>query len=123
MSLSMSVGILVAPLLCGVAYDRAGYYAVYYMAFGLLALDIFLRLALIEGKIARQWVVNEASLTDSEASDTSDNEKEKKHRDEGISQPTGRVSPVLSLLASPRLLTALWGFVVQGAMMTAFDSV
>lgn len=54
-SISMSLGILIAPLLGGVVYDRRGYYPVYYMAFGLIALDIFLRMVLVEKKIARQW--------------------------------------------------------------------
>lgn len=54
-SLSMSLGILVAPLLGGVVYERAGYYPVFYMAFGLLAVDVVLRLVLVEKKIAIQW--------------------------------------------------------------------
>ncbi|KFY31024.1 hypothetical protein V493_01465, partial [Pseudogymnoascus sp. VKM F-4281 (FW-2241)] len=53
--ISMSVGIIIAPLVGGVVYQRSGYYAVYYVCFGLLALDIALRLALIEKKIAAQW--------------------------------------------------------------------
>ena len=54
-ALSLSLGILVAPLVGGVLYNKSGYYAVYYVAFGLVALDIFLRLVLVEKKIARQW--------------------------------------------------------------------
>lgn len=54
-SISMSVAILVAPLLGGVVYDRAGYYGVYYMAFALIILDIILRMTMIEKKIARKW--------------------------------------------------------------------
>ncbi|OBT89603.1 hypothetical protein VE02_01768 [Pseudogymnoascus sp. 03VT05] len=53
--ISMSVGIIAAPLVGGVVYQRCGYYAVYYVCFGLLALDIAMRLALIEKKIAAQW--------------------------------------------------------------------
>lgn len=64
-SISMSVGILLAPLLGGVVYERAGYYPVFYMAFGLIALDILLRMVLIEKKIARQWLKDE--VPDSEA--------------------------------------------------------
>ncbi len=54
-SITMSLGIMVSPLLGGVVYDAAGYYAVYYMCFGVLALDIFLRLIMVEKKIAKQW--------------------------------------------------------------------
>lgn len=55
-ALSLSLGILVAPLVGGVLYDKSGYYAVYYVAFALIALDIVLRLVLVEKKIARQWL-------------------------------------------------------------------
>ncbi|KAI9742196.1 MAG: hypothetical protein M1818_004096 [Claussenomyces sp. TS43310] len=55
-TVGMSLGTLLAPLLGGIVYNRAGYYAVYYLCFGLTALDITLRLTLIEKKIARQWV-------------------------------------------------------------------
>lgn len=54
-SISMSVAILVAPLLGGVVYDRAGYYGVYYMAFALIVLDIILRMTMIEKKVAGKW--------------------------------------------------------------------
>ncbi|KAL8918642.1 MAG: hypothetical protein Q9208_007203 [Pyrenodesmia sp. 3 TL-2023] len=54
-SISMSVAILVAPLLGGVVYHRAGYYGVYYMAFALIVLDIILRMTMIEKKFARKW--------------------------------------------------------------------
>ncbi|KAG9242662.1 MFS transporter-like protein [Calycina marina] len=55
-SLSMSLGILVAPLLGGVLYEKSGYYSVFYVAFALIAVDIALRLILVEKKIARQWL-------------------------------------------------------------------
>lgn len=42
-SISMEVGLMMSPLLGGVVYDAAGYYAVYYMCFGILGLDILLR--------------------------------------------------------------------------------
>ena len=58
-SIAMSVAILIGPLLGGVVYDRAGYYAVYYMAFALIILDILLRMVLVEKKVARQWITEE----------------------------------------------------------------
>ncbi|TVY64188.1 putative MFS-type transporter [Lachnellula suecica] len=140
-SLSISMGILVAPLLGGVVYDRAGYYAVYYMAFGLIVLDIFLRLALIEKKIAAQWDVDGPAESDaiSGLGDTNAEDEKKAEADSDQSpdpaagrQSSGptvssdfkpRIPPVVTLLGSRRLLTALWGCIVQGSLMTAFDSV
>ncbi|KAL8892689.1 MAG: hypothetical protein Q9205_000197 [Flavoplaca limonia] len=54
-SISMSVSIFVAPLLGGVVYDRGGYFAVYYMAFALIIVDIILRTVMIEKKVACRW--------------------------------------------------------------------
>ncbi|KAL8871417.1 MAG: hypothetical protein Q9174_002741 [Haloplaca sp. 1 TL-2023] len=62
-SIAMSVAILVAPLLGGVVYDRAGYYGVYYMSFALLFVDIVLRTVMIEKKIAVKWEKQEDSST------------------------------------------------------------
>lgn len=137
MSLSMSLGVLLAPLLGGVVYNAAGYYAVYYMAFGLIALDIFLRLALIEKKTARQW--NEGEDVDVERVSAPGAHA---HGDENMNgktletsapepssepiptaRPQSRYPPVLTLLKSRRILVALWGCIVQGSLMTAFDSV
>ncbi|KAK3081186.1 hypothetical protein LTR53_020486, partial [Teratosphaeriaceae sp. CCFEE 6253] len=52
----MSLAILLAPLLGGVVFAAAGYYAVFAMAFGLIVLDVILRLFMIEKKIAVRWL-------------------------------------------------------------------
>ncbi|KAI1098651.1 MFS general substrate transporter [Jackrogersella minutella] len=53
---STSIGLLIAPVIGGAVYSAAGYYAVYYIAFGVVALDILLRLVMIEKKVAKQWI-------------------------------------------------------------------
>ena len=68
LSLSMSLAVLVAPLLGGVVYEKAGYYAVYFMAFGLIGLEIILRLALVEKRIAQvcgfsTWILRNKMLS------------------------------------------------------------
>jgi MFS family permease len=146
-SLSMSMGILVAPLLGGIVYEKAGYYPVFYMAFALVALDIFLRLALIEKKVARQWDVRDApaeprETPTPEAADTegiSSREsilgKAEGDKTEGDKTPDtvavvaasdvtpSKLPPMFVLLKSRRLAAALWGCIVQGSLMSAFDSV
>ncbi|KAI9055526.1 hypothetical protein LZ554_000474 [Drepanopeziza brunnea f. sp. 'monogermtubi'] len=159
--ISMSLGILLAPLLGGIVYEKAGYYPVFYMAFGLIAVDILLRLVLVEKRVARQWL-DEDENTESEET-SRDPEKlvidsrsrEGTHSDDiGLQQgpdqaekaassrqdpvarqspetqmptptqqPSSKWPPVLTLLKSRRLLTALWGWIVQGSQMTAFDAV
>ncbi|KAK5121300.1 hypothetical protein LTR85_005466 [Meristemomyces frigidus] len=54
--LSMSLAILVAPLLGGIVFAASGYYAVFAMAFGLIVLDIIMRLVMIEKKVALRWL-------------------------------------------------------------------
>ncbi|KAI9643973.1 hypothetical protein NHQ30_007324 [Ciborinia camelliae] len=150
-SLSMSLGVLVAPLLGGIVYEKAGYYAVFYMAFGLLVLDIFLRLVLIEKKIARQWLddevtdsgcgsnpvtspnrsENDASTETRNGNNTAtDEEKVTQSEAPGSIEATSTVTyemskwpPLFTLLKSKRLCAALWGCIVQASLMTAFDSV
>lgn len=55
-NIAMSLGLLIAPVIGGIVYEAAGYYPVFYIAFGIVAMDILLRLAMIEKKVARQWL-------------------------------------------------------------------
>lgn len=164
-SISMSLGILIAPLLGGLVcldpaiirpgltriqvFNKAGYFAVYYMAFGLIFLDIILRLALIEKKVACQWMEPNQETANSleeapnspdvievngsldeispekETGDLTKNEKSEGpiQAIEGTNTNISKYPPVFTLLASRRLLAALWGCMIQGAEGTAFDSV
>ncbi|KAJ4331566.1 hypothetical protein N0V87_009067 [Didymella glomerata] len=143
-SLGMSLGILIAPLLGGIVFDRAGYDAVFGMAYGLIGLDIILRLLLVEKKVAARWDPvaevqaknaadspnNAPTLTQDETTDT------EKGLESGESivpdQPTDselrdrrrdHLPPVLALLYSCRLLAALFCALIQAALITSFDSV
>lgn len=52
--IGLSLGTFFGPLLGGIVYDKAGYYAVFYLCFGLIALDIILRLLMIEREALEQ---------------------------------------------------------------------
>ncbi|MCJ1245891.1 hypothetical protein MMC30_003095 [Trapelia coarctata] len=135
--IAMSLAYLLAPLLGGIIYARAGYYAVYYLAFGIIALDILLRLLLIEKKIAKKWLAEspepESSLAEQQSSPPSSSSTPPGPSSSAPTPPPTETTPlttkpsalppVLTLLASRRLLTALWGCLVQAALTTAFDSV
>ncbi|KAG8417224.1 hypothetical protein J3459_012517 [Metarhizium acridum] len=54
-NLAMTAGFLLSPIIGGVAYAKAGYFAVYCLAFGLTVCDIVLRLLLVERKVAQKW--------------------------------------------------------------------
>lgn len=103
-SIAMSMGLLVSPAVGGAVYAAAGYYAVYYVAFGLIFLDILLRLLLIEKKVARQWIDDEESdpvQTIGAPPSIIASGKTAKH-------------PKLRLLKSRRIIAANFGIVIQG---------
>lgn len=151
-SISMSVGLLLAPVIGGVVYNNAGYVAVYYVAFGVVGLDIVLRLAMIEKKVARRWIKEpETENPQIDVEKTSPTNKsgdqpprqtpgiinmeapaidlapEAGHRDTDADDDDGASSKgdrekhrgrrVITLLKSPRLLTALYGIFVESGIL------
>ncbi|KAL1622520.1 hypothetical protein SLS54_005086 [Diplodia seriata] len=62
-SMAMSLAVLVAPLLGGVVLERAGYDAVWAMAYALLGVDVVARLVLVEKRVAGRWVVGDGAET------------------------------------------------------------
>ena len=138
-SMAYSIGILIGPLLGGVVYASRGYYAVFYMAFGLIALDILLRFSFIEKKVAARWLtLDNSTMSDSHGiAETGQNSHELRSREDTIEieaqpqpqdeaeqspRPRIRLPPVVTLLGSRRLLAAFWGCLVVAALTTAFDS-
>jgi MFS family permease len=60
-SISMSIALLLAPVIGGVLYNNTSYLAVYYVAFGIVGVDVVLRLVMIEKKVAKQWIGDDSS--------------------------------------------------------------
>ncbi|KAL6714093.1 hypothetical protein ACLMJK_008587 [Lecanora helva] len=145
-AMSMSIAVLVAPLLGGVVYARAGYYAVFYMAFGLIGVDIVLRVLLVEKKIAKQWDFGgdeDAGADESGEKTVSDNTLESGPMQSGpLKNPprqaelvnrsiprlpeqasTNARSSIVFLLTSRRLLAALFCTFAQSTLLTSWDAV
>lgn len=137
-SIALSMGTLVGPMLGGIVYGNSGSYEVFYMCFGLIALDIILRLAIIETKEAKRWTDSCVDPVSVEGSDVSMAEH-KSPASESIdanSAERGRVtltpnntsppkittSSMLPFLRKPRLLAALWATLIEAVVMTSFDS-
>jgi MFS family permease len=129
--IAMSLGILIAPLLGGVVFASGGYNAVFAMQYALIALDIIMRFALVEMKVAKKWTEQEPrQVSQSHQSPPTD---EKKNDDVAQANPSpatavstapsSRLPPVLTLLGSARLLAGMWGVLVIAALMTSFDAV
>lgn len=133
-----SVGSLAGPLLGGVVYAQAGYYPVFAMCFALIGLDIFLRLIMIEKRVAEQWPGSSASLSQ----DTNEKNVQLANRDSAqihsdttpspeYSAPESvqslpkkrRLPPVVTLLAIPRVLVSLLACFVQANTLGSLDAV
>ena len=125
-AVAMSVAILLAPLLGGAVYARSGYYAVFYMAFGLIVVDVAMRIALIEKKVARQWNAGAAATPSLELAASGPLEPAPvplpKISSNQETESQGK-SPVVLLLSSRRLLAALYCSLTQSTLLTAWDAV
>ncbi|MCJ1411895.1 hypothetical protein MMC19_005987 [Ptychographa xylographoides] len=133
--LAMSLGFLISPLLGGIVYANAGYYPVFYMAFGAIVLDILLRLLLIEKKVAKKWLDEPVApglsdtlpvalqLPTADPAMVLDKHSEHANIVPATDASPFRLPPVITLLSSRRLLSALWCCLVQATITTAFDSV
>ena len=125
-SLSLTLAEFVAPLLGGIVFNKGGYFPVFYMSFGMIAIDIIFRVLLVEKKIAKQWLVTEQppvndvsllcqSLTTIPTAET--------HQvSSGESSPPKKRYPIVILLSSRRLWSALWLSLFQCVLITAFEA-
>ena len=130
-----SLATLLAPLLGGIVYEKAGYYQVFGMTFGMIAFGLALRLLLIEKKAAKKWLpqVSEVPLRDpprvgpnSPANLLTEERASPEPRQLERAQPPqhsfGTKSPILILLKSRRMQTAFFGNMIVGMVFTAFDT-
>ena len=147
--LAMSLGVLIGPLFGGFVFEKAGYNAVYAMAYGFIGLDVILRLLMVEKKVAIQPALdwNENMATEETPRTSFEIEKmgvtkeiEAGKRNGVIFEPTSLSrSPTLVsqskkppkktppamfvLLRSRRLLSCLWGVMAVATLGSQFDSV
>lgn len=130
-ALSLSVGLLVSPFLGGIVFAQGGYNAVFGMVYVLLGMDVLLRVLLIERRHAKRWNVTETHNDQVEAQNSPDVADEELERDHGHDvrfdpiprSPIIRLPQIVTLLASRRLLAALWGIFARACLLTSFDAV
>lgn len=147
---SVNAGILVAPLAGGLLYDSLGYLSLFVVMVGLIAVDIFLRLIMMEKKTAvkrrdpgvythrsdglprlhdyRYQEPNLAwsSIEHGEKSSRSDIESlaplSNLKGQSLLFHPATHAPPLITLLKSPRILAALYGKWVEATIVIGFDS-
>jgi len=136
MAAATSIGSLAGPLLGGVVYANAGYYAVFSMGFAIIGLDIFLRLMMVEKSVAKQWsspTENPQSNDFRSGQDSSGDEiqpasvateaqESEKTSVKPLPKWTQRLPPLITLLRVPRVLVAIFGCFVVSTSLASFDS-
>jgi len=128
--MGLNIGVLAGPLVGGVVYEHGGYYAVFGVAFGLIGIDLALRLVVIERKEAARWVVlDDIAPTPPERQgerfvlDTTDEPTNPPQAPHTSKNTHHLIKQLTTLLSSPRLLVSLWGTFLVSLVLTSFDSV
>ena len=152
LALSFNVALLVGPTIGGVVFKQCGYSPIFALAFAVVVVDLVLRLLLVDQKTASKWKKDE-SKRNSNYWTWSHNEQGQPMIAETAKMrsiarlswrasifveapppyslrpslppptPPKHRSPILTLLRSRRLLTALWATVVNGVIVCSFDAV
>lgn len=130
--ISMSVATLVAPMVGGIVYDKVGYFPVYYVAFGMILLDIALRFILVEKKVAHRWQMAAVNVAPTPHAGAEENKSSSVIATSSPTSPpqppheppaSGEGSwPLRKMLRSPRLLASLFATVVVALLLTAWDA-
>ncbi|KAH9990464.1 major facilitator superfamily domain-containing protein [Xylariaceae sp. FL0662B] len=129
-----TLGFTLGPVAGGPLYRAAGYGAVSGLAFGVLAIDLLLRMALIEKKKAVHYYQGEGMVTSAAGllADTEDYRYGALGTDAspisegthvGPAVPIGLKYQALQLVRKPNFLLALWVPVVLGVIYSAFETV
>ena len=137
-SSSMSIGLILGPVLGGVIYARRGYYAAFGLAFAFIAMDLVLRVILVEKKIAVRYAPSLSNAKEEDpqtlklqAISPSSGDWERnvsvavpseRARSTILSAAESKIPQVIRILKYPRLLVALLLSFVQALILSAFDA-
>lgn len=140
----ISVGNFMAPLLGGILYSKAGIAGVFGIGLAVLAIDLVMRMLVIEKKVARRYHsdvpqhlggsgISTGPDYDDEAGERTDTEGDEeapllgKKEEQSFKLPKdqpalARKLKILPCLRDPRLLTAFLVAFVQALLLGAFDA-
>lgn len=135
-SIAMSLGMIISPLIGGVVYEREGYYAVFGVCFGILILDVLLRIIMKE-PTKRFSGRNSDEDHNQRASDNVAPDLDVENTLEMVktaatipADPENTPAPapkagmtMLKLFRTPRVLAALLVSIVMGWLFSAFDAI
>lgn len=136
----ISVGELLAPVLGGIVYEKAGTPGVFAMAFAILGLDFLMRLLIIEKKTAKKYGAADVP-TEQDPEDAEAQQQESEDANEDVpllrhgskKESQWKISiesqsravqkfPILYCLSNPRLLTAELVAFTQATLLAVFDA-
>ncbi|KAI2840586.1 hypothetical protein CBS11350_6889 [Aspergillus niger] len=126
---AVTLGFLLGPLLGGLVYRVAGYQPVFAMAFAIVGIDLVMRFAVIEKRVAKRWMALSQDDADSNNETNHDNpsddnppQPDTTDNDATIIPKHSRKPTLLLLLQQPRILISSWGLLVHGMIYAAFDA-
>lgn len=134
----ISVGELAAPVLGGVLFEKTGYAGLFGVAGAILFVDIFMRLVVIEKKVAARYGVSDGPSNPREQGSRDEDEDDQGNADEesallgknekesfkieGEQNKIVRSVPVLYCLSDSRVAVALFMSFVQASTLAMFDA-
>ncbi|KAG0157090.1 hypothetical protein PDIDSM_4274 [Penicillium digitatum] len=116
---AIASGFLLGPFLGGVVYNSGGYNAVFWFAYPILALDMVMRLVLIEKKVAAQWIGESHGGMESDL-ETAQRIPSVGSHEPQVVQRKGLV--IFRMLKQRRVLISSWALLAQGILLSAFDA-
>lgn len=129
----ISIAGLFSPIIGGLLYAKSGYNGVFGLGLGLIAIDLILRLLMIEKKAAAKHGDTPSDTPGASIDGSLDDDEQRpllpktSPNSDGyrITQPTNRLTravPILLLLRDTGLLTAIWIGFMQSMLLGAFDA-
>ena len=134
-SMALSFGLMAGPVVGGFLYEYCGYFSVFYPVFGLLVLELVLRLMIVEEKgsfasspssasqpEAIQKTSSTEPTTEHPASEATSAESQPLLGSEATTPPRP-VNAYIALLRSPRFIVALIALFILNSIACGFDSI
>ncbi|KAI9668832.1 MAG: hypothetical protein M1831_000901 [Alyxoria varia] len=147
-SMSLTLGMFIGPIIGGLIYQMAGYFAVYLPAFALILVEIALRTLVVEDRQRAQRLVAHGTIANGYGTilpNSGDSQLEEHRSDctrcllgnrchdevddrDHLSNLQGKTTsasrfPVFTLLKSARLVVAMEGLLAVNSFSAAFESV
>lgn len=122
---AIASGFLLGPFLGGLVYHAGGYDAVFWVAYGIIAVDLGMRAVMIEKRGAERWESSNANnggggVQAEMVVPPGQLEEEELHRSHS---PRSRARVLLRMLTQRRVLISSWALLVHGILLSAFDAV